>query len=52
MPKTKLINTTAPGKPSTPIYRSYDGLTASLSSRSTCAVMAKGKNKSTAGVSC
>ena len=26
MPKTKLINTTSPGKPSTPIYRTYDGL--------------------------
>ena len=31
MPKTKLINTTAPGKPSTPIYRSYDGLIQGIS---------------------
>ena len=31
MPKTKLINTTAPGKPSTPIYRTYDGLIQGIS---------------------
>ena len=26
MPRTKLINTTAPGKPSYPVHRSYDSL--------------------------
>ena len=31
MPKSKLINTTAPGKPSTPIYRTYDGLIQGIS---------------------